>query len=173
MNFLFDSWESLWRTFSIGTMAYLSLIVMLRASGKRTLSKMNAFDFIVTVALGSCLANVILNKELAMLDGLLGFFVLIFLQFLFTWMSVRWLFIKQLITSQPTLIFYKGKMISKSMKRERITEEELFMKLRKKGISDMSKVDAIVLETTGELTIIKNIKNSSRVLLDVKAGAIT
>ncbi|RZJ88157.1 MAG: DUF421 domain-containing protein, partial [Hymenobacter sp.] len=77
----FTSWESLVRTLVISLLAYVGLIVMLRISGKRTLSKMNAFDLIVTVALGSTLATVLLSKSVALADGLLAFALLIGLQF--------------------------------------------------------------------------------------------
>jgi uncharacterized membrane protein YcaP (DUF421 family) len=53
----FNVWESIVRTLVIGVLAYAILILQLRISGKRTLSKMNAFDFIVTIALGSTLAT--------------------------------------------------------------------------------------------------------------------
>ena len=56
-NIFFDNWESIGITFSVGLLAYFSLIAMLRISGKRTLSQMKEFDFIVTVALGSTLAT--------------------------------------------------------------------------------------------------------------------
>ena len=62
-NVMFDGWTSVLRTFILGGLAYVTLIVMLRTSGKRTLSKMNAFDFIVTVALGSTLATTLLSKD--------------------------------------------------------------------------------------------------------------
>ncbi len=73
-NYFFDNWESIARTLTITISAYLILIFFLRVSGKRTLSKMNAFDFIITIALGSCLATVALNKEVALADGALVFF---------------------------------------------------------------------------------------------------
>lgn len=73
-NIFFDSWESIFRTVVITILAYVLLILLLRVSGKRTLSKMNAFDFIVTIALGSTLATVMLNKNVALIDGVLAFF---------------------------------------------------------------------------------------------------
>lgn len=90
MNKLFfDSWESIIRTLVITVLAYLVLLFLLRVSGKRTLSKMNAFDFIITIALGSTLATVVLNKSVALADGVLAFFLLIGLQFVMTYLEVR------------------------------------------------------------------------------------
>jgi uncharacterized membrane protein YcaP (DUF421 family) len=65
----FYSWESIIRTGVTTILAYFCLILLLRISGKRTLSKMNAFDFVVTIALGSILATVLLNKSVALADG--------------------------------------------------------------------------------------------------------
>ena len=55
----FNSWYDLFRVVVVGTLAYAALMVILRTSGKRTLAKLNAFDFIVTVALGSTLGPVV------------------------------------------------------------------------------------------------------------------
>lgn len=153
---LFDSWESTFRTFIITVLAYFSMIFLLRISGKRTLSKMNAFDFVVTVALGSALAAVALNKSIALTDGAMAFFTLIFLQFVLTWLSVRVKAVKNIITAAPTMLLYKGELLHGSLKRERITEEEISMAARKKGITDLKEIDVVVLETTGDITIIKN-----------------
>lgn len=70
---LFGGWEPLLRIMIVGVLAYVALVVFLRVSGKRTLSKMNAFDFVVTVALGSTLATVLLSRNIALSDGALAF----------------------------------------------------------------------------------------------------
>ena len=62
MTMLFDDWRSLGRVLLVGTAVYISLVAILRISGKRTLTKFNAFDFVVTVALGSTLATVLLSR---------------------------------------------------------------------------------------------------------------
>jgi uncharacterized membrane protein YcaP (DUF421 family) len=88
-QFLFSGWQSLFRVLVVGVLAYITLVLFLRLSGKRTLSKMNAFDFVVTVALGSTLATVLLTEDVALADGVISFALLVGLQFVFTWSSVR------------------------------------------------------------------------------------
>lgn len=85
----FDSWTGLGRVIVVGTAAYVILVFMLRVSGKRTLSKLNAFDFVVTVALGSTLATILLSKDVALAEGVLALALLVFLQMGITWLSVR------------------------------------------------------------------------------------
>jgi uncharacterized membrane protein YcaP (DUF421 family) len=154
----FDSWQSMTRTLIITVFAYVSIILFLRVSGKRTLTKMNAFDFIVTVALGSSLATVALNKNVALADGALVFFLFIFLQFFITWLSVRMKSVKKIITSQPALLLYKGELFDHIRKKERITMEEIYFAARQKGMAELKDIDVIVLETTGDITIIPKIK---------------
>lgn len=155
----FDSWESILRTLIISVLAYGSLVVILRISGKRTLSKMNAYDLIVTVALGSTLATVLLNKDVALADGVLTFILLISLQYLLTYLSVRSSKINNLVKSTPSLLVYKGKLLHDAMTHERIVEDEVFATLRENGYADLQQVDAVVLETDGSLTVIAKVED--------------
>jgi uncharacterized membrane protein YcaP (DUF421 family) len=164
-NFFFSSWEGLLRTFITTLVAYMALILLLRSSGKRTLSKMNAFDFIVTIALGSSLATVMLSKTVVVLEGLLAFFLLIFLQYAITWLSSRYTTISNLVKSTPTLLLYRGEMIQHMMKKERIAIDEIYAALREKGFTAPNEVDAVILETDGSLTVIEKVENGTSGLL--------
>jgi uncharacterized membrane protein YcaP (DUF421 family) len=81
LRMFFDSWSGIGRTVVVGVLAYLGLVVLLRSSGKRTLSKMNAFDFVVTVALGSTLATSLLSREVALVEAMVAFAVLVCAQY--------------------------------------------------------------------------------------------
>ncbi len=151
---LFDSWMTLGRTALVGTLAYLALVLLLRVSGKRTLSKMNAFDFVVTVALGSTLATVLLSSSVSLVRGILAFAVLISLQFIITWLSARSPAFRRLIKAEPTLLVHKGEFLTGAMKQERVTEEEVRAAMRSQGISAVEEVEAVVLETTSDLSVV-------------------
>ena len=69
----FESWSALLRLAIVGVSAYVALVLLLRVFGKRTLAKLNAFDLVVTVALGSTLAAVLLNRSVALAEGVLAF----------------------------------------------------------------------------------------------------
>ena len=122
---LFSGWDSLIRTLVVGVLAYTALIVFLRVSGKRTLSKMNAFDLIVTVALGSTLATVLLAKDIALAEGALAFALLIGLQFAVTWSSVRARWVRRLATGEARMLLYSGEVLPAALRQARVTEDEL------------------------------------------------
>jgi uncharacterized membrane protein YcaP (DUF421 family) len=151
----FDSWTGLGRVLAVGTLAYISLVLILRISGKRTLTKLNAFDLVVTVALGSTLATVLLSKSVALAEGILAMALLVFLQFVITWSSVRSPWFQELVKSEPTLIMRKGQFLDGALRAQRITREEVFAALRSNGVADAADVAAVVLETDGSIAVIK------------------
>lgn len=154
-SFLFDDWLVLGRTAVVGVLAYVSLIAFLRLSGKRTLSKMNAFDLVVTVALGSTLATVLLNRDVTLAQGALAFALLIGLQFLITWSSVRARGIRRLVTGDPSLLLYGGRFLTAALRRARVTEDEVRAAIRSAGVPALEDTQAVVLETDGSFSVIK------------------
>lgn len=152
----FDSWFGLFRVVIVGTLAYIALVVLLRASGKRTLAKLNAFDLIVTVALGSTLATVLLSKSVALLEGLVAFALLAGLQYLVAWISVRSPRFSDFVKSEPTLLLHRGRFLEDAMRAQRVTRAEVLAALRGSGAADPEQVAAVVLETDGSLSVIQD-----------------
>jgi uncharacterized membrane protein YcaP (DUF421 family) len=150
----FTNWHALLRIGVVGVCAYAALLVLLRISGKRTLSKLNAFDFVVTVALGSTLATMLLSKQTALADGILAFAVLVGLQYLVAWLSVRSRRISRLVKSEPRLLFYRGQFLRDAMRDERVTEGEVVAAVRQQSFATVEEVEAVVLETAGELSVL-------------------
>lgn len=154
----FDTWTGLLRVVAVGVPAYAALVLLLRISGKRTLSKMNAFDFVVTVALGSTLATVLLSKGVALAEGIVAFALLIFLQYVITWLSIRSPLVRRLVKADPTLLLHKGEPVEEALKATRVTREEVNAAVRMSGIDSLHKVDAVVLETDGSFTVLKRVE---------------
>jgi len=150
---LYDDWQSLIRVVVVGAAAYAALIVLLRTSGKRTLAKLNAFDFIVTVALGSTLATVLLSSTVALAEGIMALAVLVGLQYVVAWSSIRSRAVERLVKSEPTLVYRDG-FLHGAMRRQRVTADELRQAARGRGHADLAEVAAIVLETDGSLSVL-------------------
>lgn len=153
----FSSWDALGRVLVTGVLAYAALVLILRISGKRSLSKMNAFDFVVNVALGSVLATTILARDTTLLDGIFALALLIGLQYGITWLSVRTSWFETLIKTRPTLIFYRGHFLDDVMQRQRVTTDEVRSAIRKSSVAQLDAVEAVVLETDGTLTVLESL----------------
>jgi uncharacterized membrane protein YcaP (DUF421 family) len=168
----FDGFDGILRTLLVGALAYVALLLIVRASGKRTLAQMNAFDWIVTVALGSTLATILLAPEVALAEGVTALALLIGLQFLVSWLSVHSRSMRTLVRSQPRLLLYRGVFLEDAMRRERVTRSEVNQALRTGGFADASAVLAVVLETDGTFSVIgRGEHDGQEALRDVKGRA--
>ena len=152
---LFGDPDALWRTLVIGVAAYTLLIVFLRASGKRTLSKMNAFDLVVTVALGSTLATILLDRNVSLAQGAVALGLLVLLQFVITWSSVRIGWVRRSVTGEPTLLLSHGRMHEDALRHTRITRAEVLAAVRAAGIAALADAVAVVLETDGSVSVMR------------------
>jgi uncharacterized membrane protein YcaP (DUF421 family) len=167
--FLFNSVSSLLHTLIIGSLSYVAVVAVLRVSGKRTLSKWNAFDFVVTVAYGTILATLVLSRDTSLLQGILGLVVLLLLQFALTWLAVRYPMVQGWIKAQPTLLLYRGELQLDALKRERVTQSEIRAAVRSQGLSAMEDAEVVVLETDGSFSVIQQLNpGSDSALSDVK-----
>ncbi len=154
-SMFFQDWSGIVRTLLVGALAYAALVLFLRISGKRTLAKLNAFDLVVTVALGSTLSAIILQESVALAEGAAALALLILLQFVVTFVSVRSAGFASTIRSEPTLLVRDGQYCSTAMKRERITQDEALSAVRASGSRDIADVEALILESDGTLSVVK------------------
>lgn len=152
----FRDWSGIFKIIVVGALAYIGLVLILRISGKRTLSKMNAFDMVVTIALGSTLATVLLSRDVPLAEGIAAFLLLIGMQYAIAWISVRSSAFESVIKSEPRLLVHRGKLLRRAMKQERVAEEEIYAAIRAQGLALVSEAAAVVLETDGTFTVVKN-----------------
>ena len=170
MDFLFKSWGALGKTLLAVVLIYPLLIVVLRVGGKRTLSKMNAFDFIVTVAIGSLLASTVLSTA-SLAEGVSAIAALVALQTLITWLSVRSDRFEALVKSQPTLVFHDGRFLEGAMRRQRVTREEIRNAIRTSSAASVEDTAAVVLESDGSFSVLGTVESGKAEALAGVAGA--
>ncbi|WP_119421200.1 DUF421 domain-containing protein [Desertibaculum subflavum] len=150
---LFQGWEGIIRTVLVGVLAYATLVLFLRISGKRTLAKLNAFDLVVTVALGSTLSAILLQESIALTEGATALVLLIAMQFLVTFLSVRSRAFAGAIRSEPALLARGGAYCDGAMKRERITRDEALSAVRAAGGHGVENVETMILESDGTISV--------------------
>ena len=151
----FDTWKDIARVLIVTAASYATLVLILRVSGKRTLAKLNAFDLIVTVALGSTLATILLNTDVSWSEGAAALLGMAALQFLVAIVTVRIPGIRKVVTSQPTILVRDGEYLEDAMRRQRVAHSEIRQAVRATGVGDLAKVAAVVLESDGTLSVVQ------------------
>ncbi|HNP68840.1 DUF421 domain-containing protein [Aequorivita flava] len=149
---------------------YLLVILFTRIFGKRSFSKMSSFDFAMTVAVGSLIATTVLSSTVSLAEGALGLLAIYFFQLTAAFFR-RYKPFRKAIDNTPLLLMEKDIILYNNLKKARVTEGDLRAQLRKANVSDYSEIEAVVFETTGDITVLhsKNINNNlkSWLLTDV------
>jgi uncharacterized membrane protein YcaP (DUF421 family) len=151
--FFFESWYNVERTVTLSVVGFAALFVMLRVSGKRTLSKLNVFDFVFVVAVGSVFASMIISKDVTLIEGVAALATLIGIQILLSELAVRFPLAERIINGSPTLLLSHGRFIHGALRKERVTEEEVRGAIRAEGVTRVEDVDAVTMENDGTLTV--------------------
>jgi uncharacterized membrane protein YcaP (DUF421 family) len=130
-------------------------VVLLRASGKRTLGEMNSFDFVITVAIGASFGRILTARSIPLAEAVTAFALLVGLQLLVTSVQMRSRWFSWVITADPTLLYYDGRVNTSALRPARLTEDQLRAAVRQHGAGSLADVGAIVMEADGKMSIIK------------------
>lgn len=132
---------------------YISLILFTRMYGVRSFSKMSSFDFAITVAIGSVIASAILSKNPPLLQSIVSLGSLFVLQ-----MTVakfrNYRFMQKIVDNKPILLMNGVDILQENMKAARVTREDLLAKLREANVTQFNQVKAVVMETTGDISVL-------------------
>ena len=149
----FDTWSDILRILLVGAAAYAFLILAIRVFGKRSLAQLNAFDFIVTVALGSTLATILLSSDVSWAEGAVALVLLVLLQYVVSQLR-RLPGGRKAFTAEPTLLVRDGHVLDDRLSSHRLTYADLKQTIRSSGVGDFDKVSAVILESDGSMSVI-------------------
>lgn len=152
-----------------GAAAYVAVIVFTRLAGPRSLAKMSSYDFAATVAVGSTLSSTVLGS-VPLAAGVAGLALLFLLQFLIAAARRRGLF-AGLVDNSPLLLMAHGEVLDDNLRHARLSRDELWASLRKAGVTHLAEVHAAVLETAGEISVLRADRTLDRELVDGVRGA--
>ena len=143
-------YEILLRTFVV----YMTVLVLLRAAGKRELGQMTPFDLVVILVIANAVQNAMTGGDNSLIGGILAAGTLTVVNIAVGRWGSRVPFFRRLVASEPTLLLRDGKPLTEALDKERIDVQELEMAARQHGIADLKDVTAAVLEEDGSISII-------------------
>ena len=146
------SWTDVWLVVVSTLAIFAAVITYTRIAGLRSFSKMSGFDFASTVAVGSIMATVAVTSA-SLLNGLIGLAALYFGQVAIALLR-RVTAFEQVVDNQPLLLMLGEQFLDDNLRRSRITRADIRAKLREANIADVAQVRAVVLETTGDVSVL-------------------
>ncbi|MFC5590625.1 YetF domain-containing protein [Sporosarcina soli] len=146
-----DFWEMMLRT----TISFFVLLILARLMGKKQISQLTFFHYATGITIGSIAADIAGESETPFLNGLIAMIWWALLTILMNYISLKSKKIRVLLDDQPTIVMHGGKLLEKGMKKARLDLNELNMMLREQGVFSIKDVDYAILETNGNLSILK------------------
>lgn len=147
--------DTIARAAILASISVVWVIVVVRIVGLRAFSKMTAFDFVITVATGSLMAGAsTATSWSAFAQPCLAVAVLLGVQSGVAWLRQRSETFETIVQNCPVLLMRDGKMLHGALKATRVAEDDLVAKLREANVLNLSDVRAVVLETTGDISVL-------------------
>lgn len=150
--------------------AVATILVLVRVNGLRSFSKMAGFDFALTVAAGSILAGIMTSDDLPV-AGLTALTVLFASRYIISKTRVYLPAFETMIGNEPIILLVDGEVLDDNLRRSRVTRAELMGKLREANALRLDDVRVVVLETTGDISVLHGSDISPELLTDVSWGS--
>lgn len=149
----------------ITVLAIFAIVILItRISGLRTFAKISSFDFASTIAIGSIIAAIILNPSNSILKGGIALATIVLFQSLFTYLIRKIPAFEEMVTNKPMLVMKDGIILMENLHKTNLSEENLIAKLREANVIDFDEVRAVVLESTGDVSVLHT--SSDKKLMD-------
>lgn len=159
-----------------GLLVFLLALFLSRKIGTKLISKMNFFDFVMGVSMGSMISTTIIDKDSTTISGLTSLILFAILTIATSYVGIKSFILRKIINSEPVVLIENGKIIDKNMKKLRITINELMMKLREKDSFNLSDVEYGIMERNGQLSVLikadKKPVTPYDMKIEVKSGGI-
>ena len=147
--------DVLLRGLILTALAMFWVVLLVRVNGLRSFSKMTNFDFVMTVAVGSLLAGGSQSTDWnAFVQTLAAMAALFIVQYATARIRKASDTFENLSQNRPMVLMRDGKYVDKALAKTRVSQTDLIAKLREANVLDLSDVRAVVLETTGDVSVL-------------------
>ncbi len=134
---------------------YIFIIFVFRLMGKREIGQLSIQDLVISIIMSELVAMSIENRNDSMLLTVIPVVILVILEMLFSYISLKSNKFRNVLEGKPSLIISQGKINFNEMVKERYTLDDLLLELRSKGIKNIEDIEYAVLESDGRLSIFK------------------
>ncbi|MEN6316560.1 MAG: DUF421 domain-containing protein [Clostridiaceae bacterium] len=135
--------------------AFIGLLFLTHLMGRKQLSQITFFDYIVGITVGSIAASIVVDRSISVIDGIIATIVWCAMPIIIGYIAVKNLAFRRFVDGEPKVIIQNGTIINKNMLKEKYNMGDLLMQLRDKGVFDISEVEFAILEPNGELSVLK------------------
>ncbi|WP_156289819.1 DUF421 domain-containing protein [Oceanobacillus salinisoli] len=153
-----------------GLVAFILMFILARLMGKRQITQVTYFDYIVGITIGSIAAELTFSPHIRMSNFILGMFIWAFIPILISKLELKSKRFRNIMEGNSTTLIKDGKILEKNLRKEKLTIDEMMVLLRKKDVYKLSDIESAVMEKNGEISILK--KSELQPLTPVDMGMV-
>jgi len=147
---------------------FLVLLILTRLLGKKQLGQLTIFTYITAIAMGNIAGDMVIHRDIKLVDGVVGLTLWAALTFLVEYMSLKSSKARVLLDGEPSIVIKKGEIMQKELAAQRLNMDDLTMLLRINSVFSIKEVDYAILEPNGQLSILKKSEQASVTKSDMK-----
>ena len=153
-DWLVTSWSTLGETVASALLIFTVILIIVRVAGLRTFAKMSSIDFATTIAIGSILASVVMSGTTSVVQGIVGLVTIVAFQQVFAGLKFRSNAFEEATENSPLLLMDGTDFLEDNMRKAGVSRSDLIAKLREANVIHLSEVKAVILETTGDISVL-------------------
>ena len=134
------------------TVSFLVLFILSKIMGYRAISELSFFDYVVGITIGNVAAEMATNIDMEWWKGVTVMVIYALFNVLFSVLSQKSVFARQIISGTPIVLIYKGKIIKKNLKKARIDLNDLLSSARVAGYFNIADIEYAIMETKGSIS---------------------
>lgn len=157
--------------FNICFRTILVLIILFfitKMMGKKQISELNFFDYVVGITIGSIAADISLDIEKNMIAGIAALFIYGFISYIISFVSIKSILARRFFIGVPTVLVEKGKIIESGLKKSKIDVNDLLMEARENGYFNLDEIDYALMEVNGNISFLPKEKEKPVTKKDMK-----
>ena len=151
---------------------YVLLILVIRLMGKRELGEMEPSEFVVALLIADLAAVPMQDLGIPLLTGVIPILTILGLELILSVLSYHSITFRKLLCGKPVIVMENGKILQESMRKNRLTPDELTELLRQKGIVDLTTVKYAILETNGQISALVDPKDQPPTASDLEVTVL-
>lgn len=144
------------------------LFFITKMMGKKQISELNFFDYVVGITIGSIAADISLDIEKNMIAGIAALFIYGFISYIISFVSIKSILARRFFIGVPTVLVEKGKIIESGLKKSKIDVNDLLMVARENGYFNLDEIDYGLMEVNGNISFLPKEKDKPVTKRDMK-----
>lgn len=135
--------------------SFFIIFILARILGKSQISQLTFFDYVIGITIGNMAASVGIDSSVEFLNGIIGLLVYTSLSIILAFGAIKSYRFRKIVEGSPTILIKEGKVLEKNLLKSKLTYNDLMVGLREKNAFKLSEIELAVLETDGQMSVMK------------------